>query len=251
MTAVNDRYLIPDWPAPENIRAAVTTREGGASQGSYSSFNLGTRSGDLPGAVASNRLLLAEDWNWVNSPQWLEQVHGTDVVCASSNGLEQKADASWTASVSLPCAVLTADCLPVLFCDRKGTTVAAAHAGWKGLAAGVLEAVIDAMDVSPAELMVWLGPAISQKHFEVGPEVRNAFLRVQPEAENAFIPGTGDRWMGDLYLLARQRLSAAGIKSIYGGGFCTFEDTRRWFSYRRDGQQSGRLGSFIWIEPAP
>ncbi|MGI9275944.1 MAG: peptidoglycan editing factor PgeF [Endozoicomonas sp.] len=248
MTAIDDRYLIPDWPVPENIRAAVTTRLGGVSQGSYSSFNLGTRSGDLPEAVAANRQLLTDDWNWSNSPQWLKQVHGADVVCANTGGLEQEADASWTSTVGLPCVVLTADCLPVLFCDRKGTTVAAAHAGWKGLAAGILEETIKAMAVPPGELMAWFGPAISQKHFEVGPEVRNAFLKVQPEAESAFIPGEGDRWMGDLYLLARQRLSAAGVNNIYGGGLCTFEDTRRWYSYRRDGQQSGRLASLVWFD---
>ncbi|MCW7553558.1 peptidoglycan editing factor PgeF [Endozoicomonas gorgoniicola] len=242
------RYLIPDWPAPACVKACVTRREGGVSQGNFSSFNLGIHSGDASEHVLANRHLLREDYGWDCEPQWLRQVHGTQVVKASDSTEELEGDAVWTDSSGLPCAILTADCLPVLFCDRSGSTVAAAHAGWKGLQAGVLENTLKAMPCPASEVMVWLGPAISQKHFEVGPEVRSAFIDIDPQAAAAFIPGTGDRWYGDLYQLARQRLGAAGVSAIYGGGFCTFEQHQAFFSYRRDGKKSGRLASVIWLE---
>ena len=242
------RYLIPDWPAPARVKACVTRRGGGVSKGNFSSFNLGIRSGDVPERVLANRQQMREDFGWSIEPQWLNQVHGTQVVKASDSGEEQEGDAVWTDADGMPCTVLTADCLPVLFCDRKGSTIAAAHAGWKGLLAGVLENTLKAMSCPASEVMVWLGPAISQKHFEVGPEVRSAFLDIDSEAEAAFVSGTGDRWHGDLYQLARQRLGAAGITAIYGGGYCTFEQQQTFFSYRRDGKQSGRLASVIWLE---
>ncbi|WP_252179365.1 peptidoglycan editing factor PgeF [Endozoicomonas sp. 4G] len=243
-----DRYLFPDWPAPEGIRALVTLRAGGHSQGHFSSFNLGLRSGDDPDVVAKNRALLGEDWQWRHPPQWLKQVHGIEVVTAKPDNIEREGDAVWTDKPGLPCAVLTADCLPVIFCNQSGTRVAAAHAGWKGLQAGVLEATVKAMGDEPVRVMAWLGPAISQSHFEVGPEVREAFLKSDPQAEAAFIPGQGDRWYGDLYQLARLRLEKLGVTQISGGHFCTYKEKDRWFSYRRDGVQSGRLATLVWIQ---
>lgn len=242
-----DRYLIPDWPAPASVKALVTLRTGGYSQGVFNSFNLGLRSGDDPDVVKKNRALLGEGCHWRYRPQWLKQVHGIEVVTAEPDNIEREGDAVWTDKPGLPCAVLTADCLPVLFCDAAGTRVASAHAGWKGLQAGVLEATVKAMGEAPDQLMAWFGPAISQTHFEVGPEVREAFLQSHPDAEAAFVPGQGDRWYGDLYCLAKQRLEKLGLTQISGGQFCTYED-QRWFSYRRDGTKSGRFATLIWIE---
>ncbi|WOG26160.1 peptidoglycan editing factor PgeF [Endozoicomonas sp. 8E] len=243
-----DRYLLPDWPAPEGVRAFVTLRTGGYSQGAFSSFNLGLRSGDDPDVVAKNRALLGDNCHWRHRPQWLKQVHGTDVVAAQPDNIEREGDAVWTDKQGLPCAVLTADCLPVIFCNSSGTRVAVSHAGWKGLQAGVLEATVKAMGDEPGQLMAWLGPAISQSHFEVGPEVRDAFLNSDPQMETAFIPGQSDRWYGDLYELARLRLQKLGVTQVSGGNFCTYEEDDRWFSYRRDGVQSGRLATMVWIE---
>lgn len=242
------RYLIPDWPAPVNIKSCVTKRRGGVSIGSFSSFNMGLRSGDVLEHILTNREQMAVDFGWQNKAQWLMQVHGTTVVTATTTGEEQEGDAVWTDQQALSCAVLTADCLPVLFCDQQGTVVAAAHAGWKGLLAGVLEETIKAMGKPSDQLMAWMGPAISQQHFEVGPEVRAAFVARDTDAKDAFSQGNGDRWQADLYQLARQRLEVAGISSVYGGGLCTFSQLNEFFSYRRDGQASGRLASVIWIE---
>lgn len=247
MTKAEERYLIPDWPAPKQIQSCVTLRQGGHSKGNFSSFNLGENCGDEPEALAANRQQLNEDWGWSHSPQWLKQVHGIQVVTSSSDGVVREGDASWTDSKGLPCVVTTADCLPVIFCNQEGTCVAAAHAGWKGLAGGVLESTIAAMKCEPESIMAWMGPAISQKHFEVGPEVRQAFIDHDSQAAQAFIPGQGDRWYGDLYQLAKQRLQAAGVSELYGGGFCTYDESDRWFSYRRDGKESGRLATLIWI----
>ncbi|MGI9278952.1 MAG: peptidoglycan editing factor PgeF [Endozoicomonas sp.] len=244
----DDRYLFPDWPAPKGVRAFVTLRSGGYSQGVFNSFNLGLRSGDDPDVVEKNRALLGECCHWRYRPQWLKQVHGVEVVTAKPDSIEREGDAVWTDQQGLPCAILTADCLPVIFCNASGTRVAASHAGWKGLQAGVLEATVETMGDAPDQILAWFGPAISQSHFEVGPEVREAFLSFDPEAESAFIPGQGDRWYGDLYQLARLRLEKLGVKRISGGNFCTFKEEDRWFSYRRDGAQSGRLATLIWIE---
>ena len=245
---VSDRYLIPDWPVATQVKACVTLRTGGYSKPPYTSFNLGFRSGDDQNAVVANRQLLSKDWSWSQAPQWLEQVHGVDVVTAQSDGIERKGDAVWTDQVGLPCAVLTADCLPVIFTNPSGTKVAAAHAGWKGLVAGVLEQTIESMGEPADELIVWMGPAISQSCFEVGPEVREQFVAIDAEASRAFKSGNSDRWYGDLYQLARLRLAKAGVKAVSGGDFCTFSESERWFSYRREGAQSGRLATIIWIE---
>ena len=250
-TSTETCFIAPDWPAPPNVRALITTRQCGVSGGVYSSLNLGDHVGDDTSAVANNRALIASRVN--ARLLWLKQVHGTRVVNAADCLYADltaipEADASMTRQAGVACAVMTADCLPVLFCDRAGTVVAAAHAGWRGLLDGVLEATIAAMGVPADELMAYLGPAIGPQAFEVGDEVRSAFVALSSEAVTAFHPGRGGKWLADIYLLARQRLSAEGVTQIYGGEFCTVTDAARFFSYRRDGQ-TGRMASLIWLDP--
>jgi YfiH family protein len=243
----NDHLIIPDWPAPSNVRAMQTTRQRGVSASPYDSLNLGLHVGDSSLAVERNRMLL----NTVlpSEPVWLEQVHGTVVADADRAGCIPQADASIARRGV--CVVMTADCLPVLLCDKAGSVVAAVHAGWRGLAAGVVEAAVLAMEVAPENLMAWLGPAISQPAFEVGVEVRAAFLDADPAAAAAFIPGENGKWLADIYALARRRLNALGITRIYGGDRCTYRESDLFFSYRRDGV-TGRMGTFIWLErPQP
>ena len=237
--------LRPDWPAPANVHAAATLRLGGVSEGPYRGLNLRAGTGDSVAHVAQNQALLREALALPGEPVWLKQVHGVAVVELPSNDREPIADASFSTKADAVCAVQTADCLPVLFCDRRGSWVAAAHAGWRGLCAGVLEATIKTFSGKPAELMAWLGPAIGPDTFEVGPEVRVAFCQNDPQAALAFRAGEGDRLFADLYLLARQRLQAAGVTAIYGGGLCTYSDPVRFFSYRRD-HDTGRQASLIW-----
>jgi len=237
-------WLTPDWPAPASVRACVTTREGGVSEAPFDSLNLGDHVDDRPEAVAENRRRLTEHLSI--QPVWLQQVHGITVVHADP-GIVATADASWTAMPSIACAAMTADCLPALFCDRAGTRVAAAHAGWRGLAAGVLEATLDSLDVPADEVLVWLGPAIGPKAFEVGPEVREVFINQLPEAAEAFVPSNNaGKFMADIYLLARLRLAERGVTAVYGGGFCTVTDPR-FFSYRR-ASRTGRFASLVWLE---
>lgn len=240
------KWLEAAWPAPSQVVAGVTTREAGASQGVYAAGNVGDHVGDQPGAVTANRQRLRETLPGLQAISWLTQVHGTDVVAASAEE-SQRADAQYSVARGLGCAVMSADCLPVLFCNQRGDWVAAAHAGWRGLAAGVLEATVARYPGDPAELLAWLGPAISAARFEVGPEVRDAFAAVSPGAAACFIdsPNPG-RYLGNLYALARQRLSAAGLTGIHGGGFCTYMDGRRFYSYRRDGE-TGRMASLVYL----
>lgn len=240
-----EHLIIPDWPAPLNVKALQTTRAGGISSPPYDSLNLGDHVGDSPLAVERNRILLNR--LLPSEPVWLEQVHGIRVANADMAGCLPQADACIARHRAAVCVVMTADCLPILLCDRQGSVVAAAHAGWKGLAAGVIEATVQAMEVAPENIMVWLGPAISQEAFEVGDEVRAAFLAIQPQAASAFVPGRSGKWYADLYALARLRLNALGINRFYGGGSCTYRDRDRYFSYRRDGA-TGRMGTFIWLE---
>ncbi|MBP1145144.1 YfiH family protein [Pseudomonas sp. PvP027] len=242
---MND-WLIPDWPAPAQIKSCVTTRSGGVSLAPFDSFNLGDHVDDSPQAVATNRQRLTSSLN--ARPAWLRQVHGVDVVPADPSRVVE-ADASWTSTPGVACTIMTADCLPALFCRRDGTRVAAAHAGWRGLAAGVLEATADSLKSAPEEIMVWLGPAIGQPSFEVGPEVREAFMASHPQTATAFVASSNpDRFMADIYALARLRLAAQGICAVYGGGLDTFTDPR-FFSYRR-AARTGRFASLIWIEHA-
>ncbi|QXI11142.1 peptidoglycan editing factor PgeF [Pseudomonas zeae] len=236
-------WLTPDWPAPASVKACVSTREGGVSEAPFDSLNLGDHVDDRPEAVAENRRRLTDHFSI--QPAWLQQVHGIAVAHADP-GIVATADASWTATPGIACAAMTADCLPALFCDRAGTRVAAAHAGWRGLAAGVLEATLDSLDVPAEEVLVWLGPAIGPKAFEVGPEVREVFINQLPEAAQAFVPSdNAGKFMADIYLLARLRLAERGVTAVYGGGFCTVTDPR-FFSYRR-ASRTGRFASLIWL----
>jgi YfiH family protein len=236
--------IIPDWPASEHVRAYSTTREGGVSQGAWASLNLATHVKDDPNHVAENRRRLSETLVIPNEPYWLEQVHGTEVARPELK-TTQCADAAFTQQLATPCVVMTADCLPVLFCDERGTAVAAAHAGWRGLAAGVLEQTFKCFD-EPSKVMAWMGPAIGPKHFEVGDEVREVFLQQHPQAESAFIESRPGHWMADIFQLARQRLLAAGVSQIYGGGICTYADADHFYSFRRE-SVTGRMASLIWL----
>lgn len=250
--------LLPDWPAPPGVRAVTTTRGGGASSGRYASFNLATHVGDEPQRVAENRAALRSRLGLPAEPTWLTQVHGTVVVNAGVDrggdlptAPAPEADASVAHRPGAVCAVLTADCLPVLFCTRDGSRVGAAHAGWRGLAAGVLEATLAALGRPPGEVLAWLGPGIGAEVYEVGEEVREAFLAPDPGTAGAFTPsGRPGHWLADMYALARRRLGRAGLGEIYGGGLCTYRDGERFYSYRRDGV-TGRIATLIWIAPHP
>jgi hypothetical protein len=240
-----DPFIAPDWPAPANVRAMQTTRAGGVSPAPYDSMNLGLHVGDDPLRVNHNRQSLSA--LLPTEPVWLEQVHGTEVANADAAACRVVADASIARHRGSVCVVMTADCLPVLLCDGDGTVVAAVHAGWRSLCDGVIEATVKAMDVAPHKLMAWLGPAISQTHFEVGAEVREAFIAQHAQAKEAFVAQDGSgKYLADLYLLAHQRLNALGVTSIHGGGRCTYGEPDCFFSYRRDGV-TGRMGTFIWL----
>ncbi len=241
------QFISPDWPAPSQVCAAVTTRTGGVSQAPYDGFNLADHVDDDLAAVASNRRILVESLNLSAEPLWLKQVHGRDVAEAPTSVPGAEADAAVTREPGQVLVVMTADCLPVLFCDRHGTRIGAAHAGWRGLAGGVLEATVEALDCPPAELLAWLGPAIGPKAFEVGAEVREAFMENDARAAGAFVPSREGRYLADLYALARLRLGKLGLSAVHGGGLCTYTDAARFYSYRRDGA-TGRMASLIWLE---
>ncbi len=243
MTLRREHCIVPDWPAPARVHALQTTRRGGFSGAPYDTLNLGDHVGDDALTVAANRGLLGA--LLPGEPLWLTQVHGTQVVEAESAGCRPVGDACITRRSHAVCVVMTADCLPVLLCDAAGTVVGAAHAGWRGLAAGVLEATVRAMGEAPGRLLAWLGPAIGPRAFEVGEEVRAAFTAQDPAAAAAFI-AHGDKFLADLYRLARLRLGALGITRIHGGDFCTCEDVARFYSYRRDGR-TGRMATLIWM----
>ena len=237
--------IVPDWPAPSNVRALSTTRGGGRSSGPYESFNLGDHVGDDAAAMAANRALLGE--SMPVAPCWLKQVHGIRCVDADACEAGIEADAGFSRAGRRACAVLTADCLPILFCDAAGSVVAAAHAGWRGLVAGVIEATVAAMQAPGSALLAWLGPAIGPRAFEVGDEVRAAFLAMDSAARDAFVPHGPGKWLCDLHALARLRLRRLGVERIYADRSCTFEDRTRFYSYRRDGV-TGRTASLIWLE---
>jgi YfiH family protein len=228
------------------VRAFVTTRAGGVSAGEYASMNLGLSSGDLPENVARNRAIVRAELP--SDPVWLAQVHGAEVADLDQASLSERprADAAATSTPGRVAVVLTADCMPVFLADRAGRRVAVAHAGWRGLAAGVLENAARSLGVPAGEVIAWMGPAIGPEAFEVGPEVREAFVQIDTRATDAFRPGQPGKYMADLYQLARMRLARAGVGHVSGGGFCTRSETERFFSYRRV-QKSGRMGAFIWI----
>lgn len=235
--------IVPDWPAPARIRSLSTTRAGGVSTGPWSSLNLGFDTGDESAAVAENRRRLRS--RLPCEPYWLRQVHGDRVVSHGSAGSGPRADAVTSTGRGEVCAVLTADCLPVLFCDLDASCVAAAHAGWRGLAAGVLEATVAALGRPPENLLAWLGPCIGPAAYEIGNEVRDVFVEADSATAGCFSPRNG-RWLADLRALARLRLGKAGVDAVFGCGSCTFSQPERFYSYRRDGV-TGRMASLIWV----
>jgi YfiH family protein len=239
--------IAPDWQAPGRVTAAATTRAGGVSVGAYAGLNLGDHVGDDPQAVATNRGILREALSLPSEPRWLKQVHGCDVVDADDPG-SCEADAVVATAPGRICAVLTADCLPVVLCDDRGERVAAVHAGWRGLADGVIEAAIERLALPPRRLLAWLGPAIGPDAFEIGDEVRTRLVAgLSGAADGAFRPSPGGRWLADLPGLARLRLTAAGVERVSGGTLCTFSDAKRFYSYRRDGA-TGRMATLVWID---
>jgi polyphenol oxidase len=243
VSALHPDWIVPDWPAPANVKAFITTRAGGISTGPYARFNLGGRTADDPLAVEANRQRLRA--TLPGEPKWLRQVHGADVVDADTLADIPDADAAVARAPGTVCAVLVADCIPVLLADRAGSAVAVAHAGWRGLARGVLERTVERLARPPAELLAYLGPGIGPGAFEVGADVRDAFLATDAGAEAAFAPRSPGKWMADLFLLARQRLARCGVGHVYGGEWCTHSDPRRFYSYRRDGA-TGRMAALIW-----
>jgi YfiH family protein len=246
-------FLAADWPAPANVHAFTTTRDGpGVSPPPFDRFNLGLRNGDAPEHALANRARLEADFGLPSRPAWLRQVHGIAVQRVSAPPLagadEPEADAAVTSARGVVLAILTADCLPVVLCDRAGTELAAAHAGWPGLSGGVLEATVAAMRSAPAELIAWLGPAAGPASYEIGAEVRERFLVGDPDAAADFTPTRAGHWRLDLYANARRRLARAGVASVHGGGLDTIADAARFFSHRRD-QRTGRMATLAWLAP--
>ena len=241
--------VIPDWSVPTTIRAWTTLRYGGVSREPYDSFNLGDHVGDDQNAVKTNRTLLLENFALPQMPLYLNQIHSTRVIKLPYQGEDVQADAVYTDQANQVCLVMTADCLPVLFCNRQGNEIAAAHAGWRGLCDGILEQTVQCFRAEPEELTVWLGPAIGPQAFQVGREVVAQFIEKDAQAEQAFRadPGVADKYLGNLYQIAVQRLRRLGVSRISGGEYCTYTEKERFFSFRRDGQ-TGRMASLIWFE---
>jgi polyphenol oxidase len=239
----NSNLIFPDWPAPANVCAIQTTRQGGFSNSPFDSLNLGAHVQDNSITVVKNRQLLNQ---FIPSePVWLNQVHGTKVIDAGLSTGMQDADASFTTQANVVCVTMTADCLPVLLCNKQGTAVAAIHAGWRSLCDGVIEQTVLAMGLQTEDLLAWLGPAIGPDAFEVGAEVRQAFIEKDANATNAFKPQS-DKWLGNLYMIATQRLNRIGVSAIYGWEDCTYSSPERYFSFRRDGV-TGRMATMIWL----
>ncbi|HET7765604.1 MAG TPA: peptidoglycan editing factor PgeF [Burkholderiales bacterium] len=236
--------MVPDWPAAPRVRSLITTRAGGVSSGAFASLNLSARVGDDPQCVARNRAILRACLP--GEPAWMRQVHGSAVIDADRVTPDTEADAAVTRRAGAVCAVMTADCLPILLSDRAGGVVGVAHAGWRGLADGVVESAVRAMDTLPRDLIAYIGPGIGPHRYEVGEDVRGAFLAKDPAADVAFVARGDGKYLADLYALARSRLAAAGVPATYGGGSCTASD-ERFFSFRRD-RTTGRMAGLIWIE---
>lgn len=244
MTLPED-WIVPDWPAPPGVRALITARSGGVSTGSYSSFNIGDLTDDDPAAVAENKRRLAA---LVPAPiRWLRQVHGPRVVHADEVAGRVEADAAYTRTAHVVCAVKIADCMPVLIAGRQGNCVGVAHAGWRGLSSGVVENTVEALGVPPEDLVAYLGPAIGPQAFEVGDEVREAFCDVDPAAASAFVSHRPGKWMADLFTLGRQRLARCGVRNVHGGGLCTYRTPERFFSHRYN-PATGRMAALIWLD---
>jgi hypothetical protein len=246
MTATALGWISPDWPPPEHVRVLSTLRGGGVSDGPYASLNLAAHVGDRPESVSANRLLLREAAHLPAEPLWLEQVHGVGVARHGPGAGTPRADAAVSFAPRQVCAVMTADCLPVVFADRAGTRVGVAHAGWRGLLAGVLQATVAALEAPASSLHAWLGPAIGPGAFEVGPEVCEQYLARLPGCESCFRPNARGRYLADIYGLARLALAQAGLRDVHGGGWCTHDDAGRFFSFRRDGV-TGRMATLAWL----
>jgi YfiH family protein len=245
----NCNWITPDWPAPSNVKALTTVRQGGFSNGPYEGLNLADHVGDSAEIVSENRHLLKTAAKLPNDPLWLKQVHGTTLITLGDYAAPYpvlEADAACAFSEKEICSVLTADCLPLLLCDRQGTRVSAVHAGWRGLAAGVIEAAVLKLNTAPNNLMVWLGPAIGPQFFEVREDVLRAFENEQ--SLETFMPTETGTWLCNIYALAKIRLRRLGITAIFGGTFCTYQESQRFYSFRRSGT-TGRMTSLIWLEP--
>lgn len=243
---MTDNLIIPDWPAPERVKALSTTRHGGFSLPPYAELNLATHVGDDPSTVIRNRDYLVDLAQLPESPRWLNQVHGTHVMNSQNWQLNMDADAIVSQQKNHLCTVMTADCLPLLLCNRQGNTVAAIHAGWRGLLAGIIEKTVAKFNDTPQDILVWLGPAIGPNKFEVSTDVYQSFTGHSAKAVQAFQQTDDTHYLADIYLLAKQRLSAIGINDVFGGEFCTVSNHQQFFSYRRDGN-TGRMASMIWI----
>lgn len=240
-------FILPNWPTPKNVKALTTTRENGVSAAPYDSFNLAVHVGDDPKNVRTNREKLINTLNLTSEPVWLNQTHSKKVIELNENCLKD-ADGSYVNVKNIPspiCAVLTADCLPILICNKQGTEIAALHAGWRGLFNGIIESGLSKFKSSPDDLFVWFGPAIGPNVFEVGEEVREQFVTLDRTLAPAFKPKK-EKYLMNIYLIAKKKLNALGVNNIYGGDLCTYSDEKRFFSYRRN-NPTGRMASLIWV----
>ncbi len=238
-------WIVPDWPAPYNVHALFTTRNGGVSNGSYATFNLGNHVNDSSSHVKQNRLLLCE--HLPAEPIWLNQVHGASPIWVDDETVSLQGDAALSCGDKTVCAVMVADCLPIFLCDLAGTMVGVIHAGWRGLYAGIIEKTLATINYENTTLMAWFGPAIGPSHFEVGTEVRDIFVRHDNRAKDAFVPHGNNKWLANIFVLAYQRLTAVGLTKIYSNDICTFSDPEKFFSYRREGE-TGRMAALIWLD---
>lgn len=249
--STRNRFIYPNWPVPDNVNAVMTTRHGGVSQAPFGTLNLGTHVDDKPKDVSRNRAILKQSLNLPNEPLWLNQVHGSQIADHAKNQCGDDADAVISHQSGEVCAIMTADCLPVLFCNTRGDVIAGAHAGWRGLQSGILEKCVAGMDCNTEEILVWLGAAIGPDVFEVGEEVREAFMSVYAKSAPAFVlmDMQKGKWLADIYQLARVHLAEAGItqENIYGGEYCTYSDETLFYSYRREAR-TGRMASLIWLD---
>jgi YfiH family protein len=243
-------YIKPNWPALPHVKACTTTRSApGFSQTPFQHFNIADHTGDESENVEKNRVLLHKDLNLPEEIIWLNQVHGTHAVAIDHQTQTPEADACFTQKTNKVCAVMTGDCLPLLVCNQDGTEIAAIHAGWRGLLAGVIENTLQHLQSKPESLMVWLGPAIGPNHFEINDQIRSDFLAKNPKFTSGFIARDPNRWFADLFVLARITLMNQGVTAVYGGDYCTYSDAENFYSYRRDGGVTGRMASLIWLEP--
>ena len=242
----SNNWIVPDWPAPKNIIAISTTRNGGYSLSPYEQLNLGLHVGDDVDLVLKNRQLITDSAQLPEAPRWLEQTHSTDVLTSQNWQTDSVADAMVSQYSHHVCTIMTADCLPILLCDQQGTMVAAIHAGWRGLQAGIIEKTIAHFSCPPSEIMAWFGPAIGPSQFEVGEDVYQQFVGCDPQASSAFQSTDEQHYLANIYHLAKQRLNSNGISAIYGGQFCAVSASQQFFSYRREGV-TGRMATMIWL----